>query len=142
MIAFELEAVYGGWEQADFGPSDQIDYVVETDAGPAENYDSLHTLLKLYDLARIEQSRHPRFLGYSVHETGPDGEIEVEIHGRRATTTYEELRAEMEPFLASVFRALDEETVGDGREEHIASIVENEEVLVDLRELYDRLVGE
>jgi hypothetical protein len=140
MIAFELEAVYGGWEQADFGPSDQIDYVVETDRGPAENYDSLHTLLKLYDLARIEEPNHPRFLGFAVHEAGADGEIAVEIHGRRATTTYEDLREEMEPFLAAVFRALDAETVGD-REEHVASIVENDEVLVDLRDLYDRLVG-
>lgn len=142
MISFELEAVYGGWEQADFGPADQVDYVVETGMGRAENYDSLHSLLKLYDLARIEEPRHPQFLGYSVQEVGTDGEISVEIHGLRGTTTYEELKAEMEPFLADVFRALDEETIGDSRQEHVDSIVENDEVLVDVNELYDRLLGE
>jgi hypothetical protein len=144
MIDFELEDVAGGWDQARFGPSDQVDYVVRTDAGAVASYDSVHTLLKLYDLARIERASHPRFLGFEVRELGPDGAIAVGIHGHRAETTYAELRAAMEPFLAELFRALDEESVGGApeREDHVAAIVESDEVLVDLAELYERLTAE
>lgn len=136
MVEFELRGVYGGWDQAVFGPSDQVDYVVHGREDSLSSYDSVHSLLKLYDLARLEQATHPRFLGFSVRERGEG--IEVELHGFRVLTTYEELRSAMEPFLADLFRGLDEETVGD-RDRHVTALADSGETLVDVEDLYDRL---
>ncbi|WP_267640972.1 hypothetical protein [Haloarchaeobius amylolyticus] len=137
MLRFEVHGVYGGWEAAVTGPSDHVEFGVETDGSPVlHTYGSMHSLLRLYDLARLEQPRHPRFLGYDVHE-GPNG-ITLDFQAARVETTYPELRDAMEPFLAEVFGRLDDQTVGD-REAHIDTILDRDEVLVDLHDLRDQL---
>jgi hypothetical protein len=139
MLAFELRGVYGGWDQAVFGPSDQVDYVVRTGEDSMASYDSVHSLLKLYDLARLEQPTHPRFLGFQVQDLAEG--IGIEMHGFRFATTYADLRAAMEPFLEDLFLGLDDETLGD-RDEHVAKLADSGEIIVDVSDLYDRLVEE
>ncbi|WP_435347858.1 hypothetical protein [Haloarchaeobius sp. HRN-SO-5] len=137
MLRFQLHGVYGGWEAAVTGPSDHVEFGVETDAGTIlQGYASAHSLLRLYDLARLERPDHPKFLGYEVTERGDA--IVVDLHGRHVETTYAELRDAMEPFLAAVFESMDGQTVGD-RDDHLETIADRELTLVDLSALYDRL---
>lgn len=138
MVEFELLGVYGGWDQAVFGPSDQVDYVVRTDAGRLETYDSVHSILKLYDLARLERAVHPRFFGFGVTEL--EAGIAVEMHGLQFETTYGDLRTAMDPFLAELFAGLDDETAGNV-ESHVRDLSESDEVLVDVPTLRADLEG-
>lgn len=139
-MELELRGVAGGWDQAEFGPSDQVDYVLRTGERRLASYDSVHSFLKLYDLARLEEPDHPRFLGFGVRED-PGGEaVTVEFHGTAVRTTYPELEAALAEFLGEVFRALDEETHGDPAE-YVERIDDSGEVLVELPALYDRLSG-
>lgn len=140
MVEFELRGVAGGWDQARYGPSDQVDYVLRADGRAVESYDSVHSFLKLHDLARLERPDHPRFLGFRVHERRDGAGITVEIHGTRVETTYAELEAELAEFLAAVFRELDAGTVGD-RREHVDALDRSGEVIADVPTMYDRLVG-
>ncbi|WP_435334030.1 hypothetical protein [Haloarchaeobius sp. TZWWS8] len=137
MLRFDCHGVYGGWETAVSGPSDHIEFaVVRDDEQVFHSYGSLHALLRLYDLARLERASHPRFLGYEVTER-VDG-ITVDFQLQQVETTYAALREALEPFLGAVFASLDEQTVGD-RDEHIDTIHERDEVLVDLHELRGEL---
>jgi hypothetical protein len=128
VVTFELRDAAGGWEQARFGPSDQVDYALYEDDGDTErdpvltSYDSVHTFLRLYDLARLERTTHPDFLGVTLRETGravgaDDGDrdelLELAVHGTTVRTTYPELRAALESFFAALFPALDRETPGE-----------------------------
>lgn len=122
MVRFELRDVAGGWEQARFGPTDQVDYALYDSAdadGPAlRSYDSVHTFLRLYDLARLERTTHPEHLGARLRETGervgPKGVraelLELAVHGTSVRTTYPELRGALRSFFAVLFPALDRET--------------------------------
>lgn len=137
-MQFELEDVAGGWAEAVFGPPDQVDWrLVEDGEVLLRSYDSVHTVLTLYDCATRERTTHPEFVGWTLRET-PSG-VELELHGARVETTYAALAAALEPFLAALFRELDAETVGDaaaGRER----LDREGPVLSDLSTLYDRLV--
>jgi len=125
VVTFELRSVAGGWEQARFGPTDQVDYALyESGADPGvgdpalRSYDSVHTFLRLYDLARLERTEHPAFLGATLREAGtvgPDDEVllELAVHGTTVRTTYPELRAALRSFFRVLFPALDAETPGD-----------------------------
>lgn len=138
MVQFRLDGVHGGWEAAVTGPSDHVEFAVESDGDTVyQGYGSIHSLLRLYDLAQLERAVHPQFLGYEVAERG--GTVLVDLRMGRVETTYDELRAAMEPFLAELFETMDEQTVGD-RADHIATMEERELTLVDLDDLYDRLV--
>lgn len=140
MVEFELRGVAGGWEQARYGPPDQVDYVLRTGEDRLESYDSVHSFLKLYDLARLEKPDHPRFLGFGVSED-PGGEsITVEVHGVRVRTTYPELESALAEFLGTVFEELDAQTTGD-RREHVAALDGSGEVVAELPALRDRLAG-
>ncbi|PSQ18908.1 hypothetical protein BRD00_03980 [Halobacteriales archaeon QS_8_69_26] len=140
MVEFDLRGVAGGWEQARYGPPDQVDYVLRADEGALESYDSVHSFLKLYDLARLKTPDHPRFLGFGVREDPGGDSITVEVHGMRVRTTYPELESALAAFLAEVFEALDDQTPGD-RREHVEALDDSDEVVAELPELYDRLVG-
>ncbi|PSQ39084.1 hypothetical protein BRD13_04865 [Halobacteriales archaeon SW_5_70_135] len=141
MVRFELRDVAGGWEQARFGPTDQVDYALYesttprardsdgrgsdglgsdglgSDTEPAlRSYGSAHTFLRLYDLARLERTTHPAFLGARLRETGervgPEGDelLELAVHGTSVRTTYSELRGALRSFFGVLFPALDRET--------------------------------
>ncbi|MFC4406903.1 hypothetical protein [Haloarchaeobius iranensis] len=138
MVRFRLDGVYGGWEAAVTGPSDHVEFAVATDDDTVyQGYGSVHSLLRLYDLARLERAVHPQFLGYDVAERG--GTVLVDLQMGHLETTYDELQAAMEPFLAELFETMDGQTVGE-RADHIATIQERELTLVDVDALYDRLV--
>jgi hypothetical protein len=138
MVRFRLDGVYGGWEAAVTGPSDHVEFAVETDDDTVyRGYGSVHSLLRLYDLARLERAVHPRFLGYDVAERG--GTVLVDLRMGHVETTYDELQDAMEPFLTELFETMDGQTVGD-RADHIATMQERELTLVDVDALYDRLV--
>ncbi|MFD1647115.1 hypothetical protein [Haloarchaeobius litoreus] len=138
MVRFRLDGVHGGWEAAVTGPSDHVEFAVETDGDTVyQGYGSIHALLRLYDLARLERVVHPRFLGYDVAERG--GTVLVDLRMGHVETTYDELQDAMEPFLAELFESMDGQTVGE-RADHIATMQERELTLVDLDALYDRLV--
>ncbi|WP_257300763.1 hypothetical protein [Haloarchaeobius sp. FL176] len=138
MVRFQLQGVHGGWEAAVTGPSDHVEFAVESDDDTVyQGYGSLHSLLRLYDLARLERAVHPQFLGYEVAERG--GTVLVDLRTGQVRTTYDELRGAMEPFLAELFETMDGQTVGE-RTDHIATMQERELTLVDIDALYDRLV--
>lgn len=138
MLRFRLDGVYGGWEAAVTGPSDHVEFAVETDDGTGfQGYGSTHSLLRLYDLARLERTTHPNYLGYELTEHGDA--LLVDLRVDRVETSYDELRGAMEPFLASLFESMDGQTVGD-RDEHIETMERRELTLIDLGDLYDRLV--
>ncbi|WP_435359655.1 hypothetical protein [Haloarchaeobius sp. DFWS5] len=133
MLRFELVGVYGGWEAAVTGPSDHVQFGVVTGTDQRfQTYGSLHSLLRLYDLAHLERAQHPRFLGYEVTDLGSGIVVDFQLH--QVETTYEELREALEAFFGAVFAELDDQTVGD-RDDHIDTIHERDEVLVDLHDL-------
>jgi len=137
-VQFELEAVAGGWTEAVFGPPDQVDWrLVDDGRVVLHSYDSVHTVLTLYDCADRRRTTHPSFVGWSLSERG-DGVV-LELHGAAVETTYDELAAALERFLAALFRGLDAETVGDGAEAR-ARLDQEGPVLADLPSLYDRFV--
>ena len=135
MVRFELRDVAGGWEQARFGPTDQVDYALyesttprardsdglgsDTETPALRSYDSVHTFLRLYDLARLRRTTHPEFLGARLRETdervGPEGDelLELAVHGTSVRTTYSELRGALRSFFGVLFPALDRETPGE-----------------------------
>jgi hypothetical protein len=145
VVRFELRDVAGGWEQARFGPTDQVDYALyesttprardsnrpgsnspgsdglgsDTETPALRSYDSVHTFLRLYDLARLERTTHPEFLGARLRETGervgPEGDerLELAVHGTSVRTTYSELRGALRSFFRVLFPALDRETPGE-----------------------------
>ena len=155
MVRFELRDVAGGWEQARFGPTDQVDYALyestaprardsnrpgsdgrgsdglgsddlgsdgrgsDTETPALRSYDSVHTFLRLYDLARLERTTHPEFLGARLRETGervgPEGDelLELAVHGTSVRTTYSELCGALRSFFGVLFPALDRETPGE-----------------------------
>ena len=181
MVRFELRDVAGGWEQARFGPTDQVDYALyesttprardfdgpgsdgpssdspdsdgrgfdspgsdspgsDTETPALRSYDSVHTFLRLYDLARLERTTHPEFLGARLRETGErvgpgDELLELAVHGTSVRTTYSELRGALRSFFEVLFPALDRETPGERPD------LETFEVAVtDLDRLYAEVV--
>lgn len=147
MVTFELRSVAGGWEQARYGPTDQVDYALyDGDGGddPAlRSYDSVHTFLRLYDLARLERTEHPAFLGATLREAGtvgPEGNeetlLELAVHGTSVRTTHPELRAALRAFFAVLFPALDEETPGERPDLSTFDVG-----VTDLDRLYDEVVN-
>ncbi len=146
MVTFELRSVAGGWEQARFGPTDQVDYALydgDGDGDPAlRSYDSVHTFLRLYDLARLERTEHPAFLGATLREAGtvgPDDEplLELAVHGTSVRTTHPELRAALRSFFGALFPALDGETPGERPDLSTFDVG-----VTDLNRLYDDVVSE
>lgn len=137
-MRFELEAVAGGWGEAVFGPPDQLDWrLVDDGVVVLRSYDSVHTVLTLYDCAVRERTEHPSFAGWSLREHG-DG-VTVRLHGAAVETTYADLTAALEPFLAALFRELDAETLGDPADGP-ARLDREGPALADLPALYDRLL--
>ncbi len=144
MVTFELRSVAGGWEQARFGPTDQVDYALYADGPAAEggpvlaSYDSVHTFLRLYDLARLERTTHPEFLGATLRETDEtrDGDplLELSVHGATLRTTHPELRAALESFFRALFPALDRETPGERPDLSTFDVC-----VVDLERVYDEV---
>jgi hypothetical protein len=137
-VRFELEAVAGGWEEAVFGPPDQVDWRLVDDGDVLlRSYDSVHTVLTLYDCAVRERTDHPAFAGWTLSE-GADG-VTLGLHGAAVETTYAELQTALEPFLAALFRALDAETPGDPADGP-ERLDREGPALADLPALYERLL--
>jgi hypothetical protein len=137
-VRFELEAVAGGWAEAVFGPPDQVDWrLVDDGAVLLHSYDSVHTVLTLYDCAVRERTEHPAFAGWSLREH--DDGVTLRLHGAAVETTYADLTAALEPFLAALFRELDAETPGDPADGP-ARLDREGPALVDVPALYDRLL--
>ncbi len=140
MVAFELRDVAGGWDTAALGPSDHVEFTVHADdESVVHTYGSFHQLLRLYDCASRERTRHPQFLGYDLAERGD--RVHVDLHGGRVETTYGDLETALEAFLADVFDALDAHPTHGSRDDHLATIAEHDVALVDVRALYDDLAG-
>jgi hypothetical protein len=136
-VRFELDDVAGGWGEALFGPPDQLDWrLVDGERVLLRSYDSVHTVLTLYDCVTRERTTHPEFVGWSLREV--DDGVRLRLHGATVRTTYADLEAALEPFLAATFRALDAETPGDpaAEREHLDR---EGPALADLTALYDRL---
>ncbi len=145
MVSLELRSVAGGWNQARFGPSDQVDYALYAADGTGDpvlaSYDSVHTFLRLYDLARLERTTHPDFLGATLRVTDEgDGHeeqtLELALHGTTVRTTYADLRAALEAFFGALFPALDAETPGERPD-----LAAFDACLTDLDRLYAAVVG-
>lgn len=137
-MRFELEAVAGGWGEAVFGPPDQVDWrLVDDGTVVLRSYDSVHTVLTLYDCAVRERTEHPSFAGWSLREH--DDAVTLRLHGASVETTYADLTAALEPFLAALFRDLDAETPGDPAPERQRLDREGPH-LAGLPALYERLV--
>lgn len=137
-MRFELEAVAGGWAEAVFGPPDQVDWrLVDDDAVLLRSYDSVHTVLTLYDCAVRERTEHPAFAGWSLREHAEG--VTLRLHGAAVETTYADLTAALEPFLAALFRELDAETPGDPAPDR-ERLDREGPALADLPALYERLL--
>jgi hypothetical protein len=139
-MRLELVDVAGGWEQAVFGPPDQVDWrlVVDGEVRLA-SYDSVHTFLQLYDCVSRERTTHPSFFGVQLDERG-DG-LRVGLHGAVVETSYAELAGALESFLGALFRELDAETHGDVGE-YVARLDRDGPVVADVAGLRERLLAE
>lgn len=151
MVTFELRSVAGGWEQARFGPSDQVDYALYDGDGSADpvltSYDSVHTLLRLYDLADQQRTTHPAYLGATLRATEGHGTaggtsedergLELSIHGITVETTYTDLRAALRALFVDLFPALDRETPGERPDLSTFDVC-----VTDLARLYDDVLDE
>jgi len=138
MIAFDLRDVAGGWDTAAVGPSDHVEFaVVEDGDAVVHTYGSVHQLLRLYDCAARERTRHPQFLGYDVSDRG-DGVV-VDFQAARVETTYDALRDALEAFLADVFDALDAHPTHGTRAEHLRTMADQDVAVTDVTALYEEL---
>lgn len=145
MIEFELDEVMkmSNWENVTVGMAmDEIDYTIKSDQHPdIETYDSLPTLIALYGCAyyEIPSEKHSYNKVFRVVESNNHIEIGRWNMDGTIRTTYTELRYELEQFLPDVFRALDEVSEPNEREQAFEFMSQLTEF--DFRELYQRLVG-
>jgi hypothetical protein len=139
-MRLELVDVAGGWEQAVFGPPDQVDWrlVVDGEVRLA-SYDSVHTFLQLYDCVSRERTTHPEFFGVRLDEYGEG--LRVGLHGTVVETSYAEVAGALEGFLRELFRELDGETYGDVGE-YVERLDRDGPVVADVTGLRRRLLAE
>ncbi|MFC4549695.1 MULTISPECIES: hypothetical protein [Halorussus] len=146
MVEFQLKRVLevADWVRVTSGMApDEIEYVIRTPQGvKIEKSDSLVVLTKLYGCAQKEvpSAEYPVSEFYTVVEDGDQIEIGRWDMDEPITTTYEELRTSLEPFLAEIFSTLNRRNGCQKRREAIEYM--NNQSGLDFGQLYERLMNQ
>lgn len=144
MIEFKVEKVWDGWLTVQ--TPDDIDIIVETESGSDTFMVALSDLLELYGHAVHE--RGGSFLagtGTTIELEATEGGIRFRKYGIDQGTTFEDLRASLEPALARIFHLKDQQRDTDIRAEQLGFVqqkLEERGVGFDVVDLYESLTEE
>ena len=142
MIGFELVGASDWWLVTIGGSLDDIQVRVSVDRSDEfKVFFSLRELLELYESAYYEVPTEEResdyAASYRVIEYNDQVVVRSQLHDWEAKTSYSALRDSLDNLLSDIFNSLDQSSEIEEREEGIKHL--NNEVNLDVRELYNRL---